>query len=221
MQLFDNFVNQPPNYVPNNMFPPIPVRSITVDEDTLHPIMDDCHLKGYWWNWGDNISLEIKNQITINLPQYAIYTFEDEDPTSDTEGFVGQAYYNLHDLTSFMCTYIDEDDETGEKMYVWTKDAKFTYPSYGASTLTVPIALKEGEQIVVQLFNFRKEMIKEDIYYTSDFKWELTPDQSLKMVPGIYFLNIHLETLENPGEDDWKSKLLRLTNSYELWVKGF
>ena len=57
MQLFDNFDRQPPDYIPNNMFPRIPEVNVSINEDTMHPVFGDGKLKGYWWNWGDKITL--------------------------------------------------------------------------------------------------------------------------------------------------------------------
>lgn len=216
MQLFDNFENQPSTYIPNNMFPMPVVTWLNVNNDTIRPIYRKCKLVGYEWNWGDSISLTIKNQIKINIPEYAIYTYEDEDPTRETEGtFVGQKYYNLYKLTSYTLSMI-LDQLDGSHEYIWEKDEKLTFPSIGVETLDVPIPLKEGEQIVVQLFNFRKERIRDDVYYEPEINWTLTPEESLQLVPGIYFLNVHLETMEEEV-----STSLRLTNEYEIVVKGF
>lgn len=66
-------------------------------------------------------------------------------------------------------------------------------------------------------------MIRCDIFYVPDFTWSLTPEESLKLVPGIYYMNIHLETMKEDPEDPEKkiSTNLRLTNAYEIVVKGF
>ena len=218
MQMFDNFENKPSNYIPNNMFLPIPEKWIEVNTDTVHKKMKCGKVIGYWWNWGDSISLTIKNQITIHLPFGAITGDVDPEPT--TEGyFLGQKYYNLVDLTSWTLTYISEED--GIMVYSWEKDNRLTYPTIGVEDLDVEIPLKEGQQIVVQLFNFRKEKIKDTIFYEQSNVWELTPDESLLLVPGIYYLNIHLDTMEEPEEGEKVSVDLDLTNSYEIEVKGF
>lgn len=164
MQMFDNFENQPADYIPNNMFPKPVIQWLSVNNDTVRPIYRKCKMVGYEWNWGDKVSIEIKNQIKINIPQYAIYTYEDVNPTEQTEGFVGQKYYNFYDLSSWTLTAI-LDNVDGTHKYIWEKDDKLTFPTIGIETIEVPIRLKEGEQVVVQLFNFRKEIIKDWIYY--------------------------------------------------------
>lgn len=220
MQMFYNFDNQSPDYIPNNMFPMPIVQWLSVNNDTVRPIYRKCKLVGYEWNWGDSISLTIKNQIKINIPEYAIYTYEDVDPTEDTVGtFVGQKYYNLHKLTSYTLSLI-LDKQDGSHEYIWDKDKNLTFPNIGTQTLEVPIPLEEGEQIVVQLFNFRKEKIKDWIYYEPTFNWELLPEESLLLVPGIYFLNIHVETRVTEQDEEYSTDL-RLTNAYEIVVKGF
>ena len=219
MQMFDNFENQPSNYIPNNMFLPIPERWVEVNTDTVHKKMKCGKVIGYWWNWGDAISITIKNQITIHLPFGAITG--EVDPTPETEGyFLGQKFYNTVELTSWTLKYITQESES-TTIYSWEKDKRLTYPETGVQDLDIEIPLKEGQQIVVQLFNFRKEKIKDTIYYESTNVWELTPDESLLLVPGIYYLNIHLETMEETEEGEKVSTDLDLTNSYEIEVKGF
>jgi len=102
--------------------------------------------------------------------------------------------------------------------YSWTKDDKLTYPKCGANTTPVDILipLKEHEQIVVQMFNFRKERMFTEIYTEPEFTWTLSADDSLKLQPGIYFFNVHLESRYEQITSD-----LRLTNAYEIVVKGF
>ena len=95
MQMFYNFENRPKDYIPNNMFPTPVIKMLSINDDTVRPIYRDCKLVGYEWNWGDKVSIEIKNQIKLSIPQNAIYTFEDIDPTSETEGVIGQKYYNF------------------------------------------------------------------------------------------------------------------------------
>ena len=220
MQMFDNFENQPKDYIPNNMFPMPIVQWLEVNNDTVRPIYRNCKLVGYEWNWGDKVSITIKNQIKINIPEYAIYTYEDVDPTEETVGtFVGQKYYNLHNLTSYTLSMI-LDKQDGSYDYIWDKDERLTFPNIGTETLEVPISLGLGEQIVVQLFNFRKEKIEDWVYYEPEFTWELSPEESLKLPAGIYFLNVHLET-RLAEEEEMVSTNLRLTNAYEIVVKGF
>ena len=217
MQMFDNFDNQSPDYIPNNMFPKIPVRAICLDNDTIKPIYRNCKLVGYEWDWGDKVKMEIKNQIRICIPTDSIYTYNNEDPTTETGGIIGQKYYNLSALKSFTLQSIVSGD------FIWVQDDEFTFIDNQGIGLEVPILLKEDEQVVVQLFNFRKEMIRCDIFYVPDFTWSLTPEESLKLVPGIYYMNIHLETMKEDPEDPEKkiSTNLRLTNAYEIVVKGF
>ena len=67
MQMFDNFINQPADYIPNNMFRKPIAREVTLSDDTIHPIYRWGKVVAYWWNWGDSISLEIKNEITVYI----------------------------------------------------------------------------------------------------------------------------------------------------------
>ena len=210
--MFDNFENQPSDYIPNNMFRPPIIRRVELNDDSIHPIYRRGRLFAYWWNWGDDISLEVKNNLTIYLPDEAIVSntpgFE---PSTDTEGdFSGQKYYNLVDLTSFTLSAIIDSDP---KTYIWEKDAKFTYQSIGKTAIEVELPKKENEQFVVQLLDFRNEKVKEDIFTDIPFTWTITPEESLKIHQGIYTLNIHSEI----RVDDTSTRL-RLRNSYPIFV---
>ena len=255
MQLFDNFDNQPQNYIPNNMFPRIPEIMVSLDDDTIKPIFRDGRLVGYKWNWGDVIKLPIKNEIHIKIPAGSLTTYvHEEAPTTDTQGdFIGQKFYNFTDFRSWTLKEVleTEPEEPEEDLsncvgyaivdqavvqadsdtpqvdpqdtpqdvsyaYVWEEDKMFTYSKNIGQDYTLPLPWNEHDQIVVQLFNFRKEPIRQYISYEPDFVWELTPDESLTIVPGIYFLNVHIE---NRFEDI--STYLRLTNAYEIVVQGF
>lgn len=235
MQLFDNFDNIPQNYIPNNMFPRIPEIMVALDNDTVKPLFRDGRQVGYKWNWGDVIKLPIKNEIHIKVPNGSLTTdTPDEVPTTETVGdFIGQKFYNFKDFRSWTLReilkeeiqpyYEGEEQEISDEVsdevvytYVWEEDPMFTYSKNIGQDYTLPLPWNEHDQIVVQLFNFRKECIREDIYYEPDIVWELTPDESLKIVAGIYFLNVHIE---NRFEDI--SSYLRLTNAYEIVVQGF
>ena len=220
MQLFDNFDFQPPNYVPNNMFPRIPEVQIRLNEDTVHPMFKKGELTGYWWNWGDKVTIEIKNQVHITLPAGAITVYEEgEEPTPETVGdFPGQKYYNLKDIKSWTFDTIVDDDFNPDNgvLYVWIPDKDFTYPKNGEVPIDVAMPFEEGDQIVVQLFNFRKELLCEQIYDTPECTWQLTPEESKELHPGIYYLNISMQNVYEEQISD-----LRLTNCYEIYVKGF
>ena len=61
MHLFDNFDHQPPDYVPNNMFPRVPEILEFINDETVFPRFKDGKLIGYEWRWGDAVSIEIIN----------------------------------------------------------------------------------------------------------------------------------------------------------------
>ena len=223
MQLFDNFEHMPPWYVPNNMFPPVPQILKELCDKTVHPVFKDGRHIGYWWNWGDIVQIPINNSITISLPAGAIVVYDIDTPDENTVGdFIGQKYYNLTQMRSWTLDNIlnnEELDIDGDSScsYVWVEDEKFTYPEPGVDTITVSSDLCCCNQIVAQLFNFRKEMIKSWVFNEGNhFDITLTPEESLQIPPGIYYLNVHIETnLEEA------TTYLKLTNTYEIQVRGF
>ena len=217
MQLFDNFDHQPPNYIPNNMFPRIPEKMVSLDTDTMHPLFRKGEMVGYWWNYGDSVSLEINNKIHIGLPAGAITTYEKGVyPTPDTVGdFPYQKFYNLADLKSFTLDAIVPLDDTDEVLYVWVEDFEFTYLQPGQCEEDVWIELGEGQEIYVELLNFRYELLKDWVFGDESNMLTLTPDESSEYKPGMYILRISLVTTNDEGT------LLdrKLTNQYELNVR--
>ena len=112
MQLFDNFDIQPPDYIPNNMFPRIPEVLEFINDETVHPRFKDGKLIGYEWRWGDEVSIDIVNQICVTLPAGAMVSWESgEMPTENLQGdFPGQKYYNFADLRSWTFDSPVDDD---------------------------------------------------------------------------------------------------------------
>jgi hypothetical protein len=67
-----------------------------LDDKTVHPVFKEGKHIGYWWNWGDSVSIPIDNSITISLPAGAIVVYDYDVPDENTPGyFIGQKYYNL------------------------------------------------------------------------------------------------------------------------------
>ena len=219
-QMFDNFINQSSDYIPNNMFRKPVAREVSLSTETIHPIYRRNKIFAYWWNWGDSVSLEIKNAITIYLPEDSIVSnIPDSYPTTETIGnFVGQKYYNLINIRSFTLAAILGEGDPEDKLYIWEEDKNFTYRNFGKEPIDLEIPLREGEQFVVQLLDFRKEKVKENIYHESPFTWIITPEESLKIKQGIYTLNIHTEVIKEDEEGLKYSESLRLSNSYEIYV---
>ncbi len=192
--------------IKNEIHIKVPNGTLTTDtageEPTKQTVGDFIGQKFY--NFKDFRSWTLKEVLEAEPPEPEV---NPENSVVDF-GIVGQSKTDT-DL------YIPQDD-TPVYDYIWEEDPMFTYSKNMGQDYTLPLPWNEHDQIVVQLFNFRKECIREDIYYEPDIVWELTPDESLKIVAGIYFLNVHIE---NRFEDI--SSYLRLTNAYEIVVQGF
>ena len=192
--------------IKNEIHIKVPNGSLTTDtageEPTKQTVGDFIGQKFY--NFKDFRSWTLKEVLEAEPPEPEI---NPENSAVDF-GIVGQSKTDTE-------LYIPQDD-TPVYDYIWEEDPMFTYSKNMGQDYTLPLPWNEHDQIVVQLFNFRKECIREDIYYEPDIVWELTPDESLKIVAGIYFLNVHIE---NRFEDI--SSYLRLTNAYEIVVQGF
>ena len=124
----------------------------------------------------------------------------------------------MKDIRSWTLDSVVDDDFNPDNglLYVWVEDKDFTYPKHGEVPFDLIMPFNFGDQIVVQLLNFRKELIQEDIFDTPDCTWRLTPEESKNIAPGIYYLSIFKQNVYNEQVSD-----LRLTNCYEIYVKGF
>lgn len=205
MQLFDNFNNIPEDYIPDNMHPPkCPSVELFLIDSNVDPIYRKCRLVGYAWDYGESVNIEIKHQIHLTLQENAIYTFEDVDPTESTVGEVGQRYYNLYNLTSFVC------ESAFEGVYTWQRDENLTFFSNEPIEIDVPINMT-GKSTIVELLNFRRELIDEKEFAGQNtINWVLTHEESAKYLGGIYYMNIYIV---EEGQET-------LSNSYEIVIRG-
>lgn len=210
-QMFNGFYFQPENYIPNNMHkkPPILPNSFQLDNSGLHKLYSKNKLfKGYWWNYGDTVSIPLTVNTDISVESTAlIYDQPGAEPLLNQAGYQGQRLYNIVDLTSW--TMIQAVPIDGGTNYLWKKDATFTYPTYGELSLKLIPDMRD-KTIVAQILNFRREEeFKFEFYAVNDCTIEITPDISKKLLQGIYYLRVTIQSENNTKEVDY----------YELNIK--
>lgn len=193
--MFDKYLNIDPNYIPNNMDCKRPQREIPYNKDNLVAIIDRFnHIWGYTWSWKDTVSIPITANKTINVPDNSIIVYNSgEYPTSETEGQIGQKYYNVPDIESWTCKNITVDSEENTTEYDWVQDDQLKYVENSNTKITIEPNI-EGKHLEVEILNFRRELLYSKSFdegvASSDLDIDL--DMSKDMVPGIYFIRIRL-----------------------------
>lgn len=208
--MFRGFYTEPPTYIPDNMHKkPIPPRTVSLVHDNLDIILDKKgKKKGYSWNYGETVSIPISVRQPVRLEADAYYTdYHGKEPGVKTRGRIGQKFYNLKDVRSWILTsYVPDNDS-----YIWTEEPRFTFPEDGAQFVEVCPDMR-GKYILVEFVNFRGEQMFEDVYCNSDtMHWTLSTEESLKLQRGIYDMYIYVGDEENQYK--------KLTKRYEIVIR--
>lgn len=153
---------------------------------------EDHQPYGFQWKAGNSVSIKIDYRYPIGVPEQSIISYtKGEHPTLDTHGdFIGQRFYNLVDVKSWeLVSYLPNDDD-----YLWNEDKNLVYQVNSDCKFDVEPDM-EGKQVRVTLCNFRREVIKEDVFEgQNQFYWTLSPEQSKDIKQGIYYLYTYTET---------------------------
>lgn len=208
--MFRGFYAEPPTYIPDNMHKkPLPAKSASLVKDNLDVILDKHgKKKGYSWNYGETVSIPISvtQPVRIELDAYCINS-HGKEPGITTPGRLGQKYYNLKDVRSWVLTSYVPD--TGS--YIWTEEPRFTFPENGPKLVYVEPDMR-GKYILVEFVNFRGEQMFEDVFFNSDeMHWTLGTEESLKLHRGIYDMYIYV------GDEEAQYK--KLTKRYEIVIR--
>ena len=215
--MFRGFYSESPNYIPDNMHKkPIPPKTVSLVKDNLDIILDkNGKKKGYSWNYGETVSIPISVDIPVKLEADAYYTFNlGEEPSKNLQGRIGQKFYNLTDIKSWVLTsYVPNDNS-----YAWVEEPRFTFPENGARAL-IATPNMEDKYILAEFINFRGEQMFERVYENvnkADF--EIDVEKSLEIPRGIYNLYIYVADIHRPellGRKEYK----KLTKRYEIVVR--
>lgn len=215
--MFKGFYLEPPTYIPDNMHKkPLPPRYVSLVKDNLDCILDkNGKLKGYSWNYGETIKLPISVKAPVRIEGNAYRTSKPgEVPRLDTQGFIGQKFYNLRDVKSWVLTSYVPSTQS----YIWTEEPRFTFPENGQELVYIEPDMKD-KYILVEFINFRGEQMFERVYdEVLETIWELDQTESLAIPRGIYDMYIYVGDNHRPellGRDEYK----KLTKRYEIVVR--
>lgn len=216
--MFKGFYMEPPWYIPDNMHKkPIPAKTISLVDNNLDVILDkNGNKKGYSWNYGETVSIPISVDIPIRIELNAYYTYEvGEQPTFSTVGVLGQKFYNLSDVKSWVLTSYVPDN----KSFIWTEEPRLTFPENGAKKVYVRPNMT-NKYILVELIDFRGEQIFERLFEEKNqVEWTLSQDESLNLHRGIYDLYIYVGTTYNEDGTARDNEYKKLTHRYEIVVR--
>lgn len=208
--MFDSFYNQPEDYYPDNMHKrrkPLPPYE-ALSNNALHEIHKNGKFVGYWWHKGDTVSIPLSVNTNISVEDTAIiYDVVGAEPGLDQVGFLGQRLYNIVDITSW--TMIRNLPNMTGMQYLWKKDDVFTFPTYGELGLRL-MPNMEGKNIIVQILNFRREeVLRYEFYNTSDCVVDINKEDSDKILQGVYYLKVSIES----------NNTLKQVDYYELQIR--
>lgn len=203
--MFDSYDNLQKNYIPDNHKPkpsdcPIaPCRPKFPYEE----YNAEGELVGYFWNYGDTITLQFNIDGFITVEDDAvIYSIANQEPTEHTPGKIGDRIYNIIDLKSWTCVGIEDrlvSEHEVIESYIWVEDAEFTYPN--SSLRNIYISADEylkDKTAQVRLYNFRMEEIYVNTYEARNpVIVDINKELSDKMVKGVYYCSLTIYDKDN------------------------
>lgn len=159
MSIFDNYINQDDNYIPDNIHDKkICLAESSFEYGNLHPWFDLKHHQiGYQWEYGLSNILSFTVNKVINVPEDAIIFYnQSEYPDITTEGKIGQKAYNTINILSWTCTSIESVND--EFKYIWTPDEHLTYNKRWPKQILLTPDMSE-KMIVVNFYNWQNTLI--------------------------------------------------------------
>jgi len=186
MSMFDSYNNLREHYIPSNVDVSLPIQRKTYESGFPHVELDRWgNPNGYSWQYGETGEIEFPLNKVVYVEENAIvYTERGEHPTTATEGTYGQRAYNTVDLKTWVCKTLDKN------IYVWEEMVGFSYPKNGVKEIHLG-ALNHPVTAVIQIYNFREELIYSKSMETAD-KAILIIDEELskKLLKGTYSCSV-------------------------------
>ena len=151
--MFETFDNTPTTYIPNNSFSPPPEIEFEVKIDNLHELCCCDDIIGYYWEYGEDITIPITNCIPIEIGEDDITSsVSGYAPNELTEAPIGARCYNLIDSKSWKLI-----GKTDEK-YLWQEDPYLTF--YAPNVVKVKVVPDmTNKSLVARFYNHRHEEV--------------------------------------------------------------
>ena len=156
MSMFDNYENLREDYIPNNTeVPKLPLRKVIHHSFPIKEKNIVGKFVGCSFNYGDTLPLEFYFNPTVLVEENAIILESNSEPSSATEGLLGQRAYNGNTMREWVCETLDQST------YSWREEKEFTIPNCGTKELTVkPFGGNpQWAKAEVVISNFRREKI--------------------------------------------------------------
>lgn len=187
--MFTNYNNIDPSYVPNNMHTICkkPQSYTKLDPLKLSKPYElynaKNELEGYFWHHGENIVLDfsIFGEITVE-DDAIILSNKGDKPNNTTVGYVGQKAYNISDYKCWQCTAINDNN------YHWVEINSFKYNAELPNSVYLDASdYLRDKTIEFKIFDFRcNELYSRSIKGTEPSKFEISRELSERLLPGIY-----------------------------------
>lgn len=194
--MFDNYDNLQQNYVPNNLDKKFPTprhcpKVMPCRPDKPYEMYNELgELIGYFWYYGDTVTLQFDIFGEYTVEQNAIIYYESgQVPTTETKSIVGGHCYNVPDHKVWVCTRVENG------VYTWEERSWDDIESPCASK---PIYVDaedylKGKTLYFTIYNFRGEKIYEEtIEATTDAVFNVDEELSKTMVRGTYTVTLIL-----------------------------
>lgn len=228
MSMFDNYENLREDYIPNNTeVPKLPLRKVIHHSFPIKEKNIVGKFVGCSFNYGDTLPLEFYFNPTVLVEENAIILESNSEPSSTTEGLLGQRAYNGNTMREWVCETLDQST------YSWREEKEFTIPTCGTKELTVKPFGNNNQwtKAEVVISNFRREKIlsfsTEDgtaIIESNSVKISITDgayksdeedlrEASKKLLKGVYNATMKLSKESN---DEYNAKVLY---EYTLIIK--
>lgn len=193
--MFTNYNNISPSYVPNNMhIINTDIQSYTklnpIDISKPYELYNAKNeLEGYFWYHGESIVLDfaIDGEITVETDAL-VFNSKGEYPSETTKGYVGQVAYNTADYKAWKCSTIVD------KRYIWTQEGEIGYNSALSRSIYIDASdYLRDKNIELKIFDFRYNQIYSKIIAgTEKALFEIDKELSTKMIPGIYYCSLEV-----------------------------
>lgn len=189
--MFDNYTNLNPTYVPNNKNMKLPDNINLVTSS----LKEQRNVKGEFvaweWNYGDTCQIQFPINHTIKVESNAlIYTQTGDAPTTETVGSLGQKAYNTVDMKCWVCNTLDQS------VYNWIEKSPFEYPLDGGREITI-ITETNFENINIKLTVYNstfQTMYEGDVTGQDSITLNIEGDLAVKLIKGVYYCYVLAET---------------------------
>ncbi len=162
MGMFDNYINQDTNYIPDNMHDRLADSEIVMKYSSLAEEHDETgKLIDYKWDYGNSNNFYFTVNRVIHVPEDALlYDEVGREPRATTVGKIGQKCYNVTDIRSWTCTEIrtGRTQNGVETSYIWVVDDGLVYDENDPKEVTLTPNMTD-KMLVITFTDWRRETV--------------------------------------------------------------